>query len=153
MSLLSVVHFRWRLIIIFIMLLLFRNSGAAQYVYADGIIFVANASVPVDSLTHTEIKNIYMGKIKLWENGDKIILAYSSKESSQKLFLKKYLKKTPSQFVNYWRNLMFTGKASSIPKGITDEDELIKYIATQKGAIGYVSSVEQTDGIKTISVK
>ena len=119
---------------------------------AEGLVIIANPSVPVSTLTSQELNNIYTGKIKLWDNGEHIVVVFSKQKDTQINFLKSYINKTPSQFVNYWRNLIFTGKSSTIPKGLTNEDELITYVALTKGAIGYVSADRPLDKVKPISI-
>ena len=152
MALANRLRFRWRILSAVMLILLCRCVWGAPEAFCDHMIVIANQSVPADKLTGLELKNIFTGKIKLWENGDKIILVYSKQKETQIHFFKEYIKKTPQQFINSWRNLIFMGKSSTIPKGMADEKELIKYVSLTKGAIGYVASQKLIDGVKIISV-
>lgn len=144
---------KWQFVLCLVLVFFFGSLAMISHAYSEDLFIIANKSVPIETISSVELKNIYTGKIKLWENGDKIAIAYSKQKSTQTIFLKTYIKKTPQQFVNYWRNLIFTGKSSTIPKGIKDEKELLKYVSGRKGAIGFISSQQLIDDVKTITVK
>ncbi|MBU0992816.1 MAG: substrate-binding domain-containing protein [Proteobacteria bacterium] len=129
------------------------NFFRVPYAFSEPIVFIANDSVPMDSITRKELKDIYTGKTKLWGNGDKIVLTFLKQTDVYAYFLRNYVNKTPTQFVNYWRNMVFMGKATFIPKSIKEEDKLMEYISSTKGAIGYISSNKLIKGIKVIAVK
>jgi hypothetical protein len=47
---------------------------------------------------------------------------------------------------------VFTGKGS-LPKTLSSDAEMVKYVSKTKGAIGYVSAASSTDGVKVLEVK
>jgi hypothetical protein len=72
--------------------------------------------------------------------------------AAHEAFLKTYLGKNDSTLQAFYRSLVFTGKAS-MPKSVANDAEVVSYVAKTKGAVGYVSAVATTDGVKTLEVK
>lgn len=100
-------------------------------------IIIAN-EIGTDTLTTREVKKIYLGRQHLWEDGISIKLATYNDGVLADTFMKLYLGKKHSQFLIYWKQLMFTGRGM-MPKILKTEDGMIKYISETKGAIGYIS--------------
>ncbi len=74
------------------------------------VIFICNRSVPFDSITKAEIKKIFLGQKLNWTPDREITFVIMRKVDIHKQFTKKYTKKSPNQFRNYWRNMIFTGR-------------------------------------------
>ena len=107
--------------------------------FANEVIVIANASVPADTLDENNIKNIFLGKSSKWENNDRITVVILEYSATHKAFLEKYIKRTPSQFANVWRQNMFTGKGKQ-PYKAESIEEVVNYVSNTQGAIGYASS-------------
>ena len=116
---------------------------------ADQLRIIGNRSVPVAPLDAGTIKKIYLGKMKVWDNGMKVEFARLSEGPVTKTFLKTYVKKNLSSFKRYWKKNVFTGGGSA-PVVFEKERDLVAYIERTKGAIGYVSSKAQTDQVKIL---
>ncbi len=119
--------------------------------YADDLIVIANRSVPVSELTKKEVKSIYLGKIKVWDNGLKVYFARLGDDKTTKKFLKHFVKKNPRMFRKYWKRQAFSGGANP-PREFKREKDLVQYVSETKGAVGYISSMSYTDSVKIISV-
>lgn len=120
-------------------------------ILAEDIIIIVNKSVYNESLSVLDVKNIFLGKKKVWDNNEKIVLAVLKKDNTHKKFTRKYLKKNSTQFNNYWKNMVFTGKARA-PRRFKDEEELRGFVAGTQDAIGYISSELYTKDVKKIIV-
>lgn len=116
---------------------------------ADDIIVVANPSVPTDTLAQDEIQSIFLGEIVKWSNNQMITVVTLQDEEMHERFLEKYIRRTPFQFNNVWRRILFTGKGKP-PEKMKSQEELLEYVAKTAGAIGYVSS--GLIGTKTVKV-
>lgn len=115
------------------------------------VVFIANPSVQLDTISKSEIKKIYLGHRLAWPDGNPIKLTIQEKSDIQNEFTKTYIQKTESQFLFYWRRLLFTGKGI-FPKPFPSEKEMISYVAHTKGAIGYVSSGSVAENVKIIHI-
>lgn len=118
-------------------------------VAAEDVLIICNQDVPVEQLNRQEIKDIFLGKNKLWDDKTKIIIVTLKDKNDQLPFLKKFIRKSSSQFKNYWRKMVFTGKGK-IPKSFDTIEEMLAYVAKTKGAIGYVGSTILDEKVKVI---
>lgn len=131
------------------LLLMHINSVCLSYV--NNILIIGNWDLPVDALSRDEIKSIFLGEKIMWDNGKKITFVIL-KTKMHEVFLKEFIGNTESQYRNYWRKLVFTGKSRS-PRSFESEEDMIEYIANSSGAIGYIPSEAYTDKVKIISVR
>jgi len=127
------------------------NGIFANLSYAGDIMVIGNKDVPVSELSINEIRSIFLGEKVKWNN-DQAITFVILKTDLHDAFLKEYVGNTASQYRNYWRKMVFTGKSKS-PKSFNTPEELIGYISDTRGAIGYIPSEAYQDKVKTISVK
>ena len=135
-------------ILIFLLLfpLLIMETASAD------ILIITNKNVAEDSMTQDDIKNIFLGKKSKWHDNTKVHFVVSDNPDLNKMFLKSYVKKTPKQFKAYWKNMVFTGQGKK-PKEFKSTEELLKYVETTDGAIGYVDADTTVVNVKTISVQ
>ena len=118
--------------------------------YAD-ILIVANKSVPAESLEKAELKDIFLGDTIKWKDKSKISIVVQKNGNAHSEFVKEITRKSASQFRNYWKKMVFTGKGSS-PKSFDKSADLLAYVAATKGAIGYVAAETQPKGVKVIKI-
>jgi ABC-type phosphate transport system substrate-binding protein len=119
---------------------------------ASDAVVIANGDVTASSLGADDIKKIFLGKKTTWDNGNKIVLVVQDRTATGDAFLKAYVKKTASQYDNYWKKQVFTGKGKA-PQSFSSDKEIADYVAQTPGAIGYVSAGFGTGNAKTISVQ
>ncbi len=137
----------WMTAIIAAMFFVFSNTVSA----AD-VIIILNNNVKASDINKSIVKKIYSGYKTKWDNNDSIDLTVMLKSELHEKFLKKYVKKTPSQFKMTWRQMMFTGKGSQ-PKNFKTIKEVVEYVSKNEGAIGYVSADVPADNVKVIKTE
>ena len=119
-------------------LLWFFLTWAICFVFPD-VLIITNPDTQISSLKKKEIKDIFTGKRTRWNGSGKIIIATLKNSEVHEEFLREFVKKTPSQFRNFWRRKVFTGEGK-MPKTFENEASLIEFVARTKGAVGYISS-------------
>ncbi|MBU0991887.1 MAG: substrate-binding domain-containing protein [Proteobacteria bacterium] len=118
--------------------------------YAGEVVIIANKDAPTDNLDQDAIKKIFLGNIINWENNEVIMVVLSGDKEIHDAFLKKYIKRTSSQFQNVWRQNLFTGKGA-MSKTLKDSNAVVDYISNTQGSIGYVSSeTSLPDAVKIV---
>jgi len=131
-----------------ISVLLFFCIGLAN----AGDVVVANGQ---NSVSASDLKQMFLGKKKSWANGDKVVLVILKDGAAHDSFMSNRVGKSPSQFLSFWKKLVFTGKGV-MPKQASSEAELLQIVASTKGAIGYVSegaSGSLPGGVSKVTVK
>jgi ABC-type phosphate transport system substrate-binding protein len=138
-----------RAIITFILFLAFLLPVVSS---AGEIVIITNENVTVSTLAQEDLKQIFLGKKTSWDNGDKIIFVVQDRLSVKEPFLKTYVKKSASQYDNYWKKQVFTGKGKA-PQSFSSEQELVQFVSQTPGAISYVTPGADTGNTKTLSIQ
>ncbi len=133
-----------------VMLLLSANVGFVSAVFADTAV-ITNSSVATDSLQKADVKKIFLGQKTKWDDGQAIKFVIMEKSDVHKEFIKTFTGKSTSQFKNYWKKQVFTGKGS-FPLSLNTEKELIDFVASTEGAVGYISTASVKAGVKKIAI-
>ena len=119
---------------------------------AADMVIIANKNVPDDSLTKEDIKQIFLGKKKKWKDNSPITVVLAKTGEAHTELLTKYIDRTPSQFNNVWKRLVFTGEAI-YPTSFSNDSKVIDFVSSRKGAIGYVISNHPPNNIKIIKTE
>jgi ABC-type phosphate transport system substrate-binding protein len=122
---------------------------AAVPVSAADVQVIAHPAVPAE-LAAADVKDIFLGA-KTTVGGAAVEPVLSS-AATHEAFLKTYVGKSDQGFRNHLKSLVFTGKGS-MPKSFASDAEVIKYVASTKGAIGYVTAGADAAGVKKIQVR
>jgi ABC-type phosphate transport system substrate-binding protein len=117
-----------------------------------GVVVIANSDVPDQVLDRRTLAYIFLKKKTTWSNKEAIEVVALTGGPVHEQFLREYLGKTPEQYSSHWSRLVFTGTGSP-PRLLNDEQQVVAYVASVKGAIGYVGSGVDISGVKRIKVE
>ena len=122
---------------------------AATPVLASGFVVIVNKENG-NVLDKSTVASIYKGTLNNWPSGGNIV-AYDLPEDNPAriAFDEEVAGKSVSQLKMLWRELVFTGK-NSPPKKLDSDDDVKKAVATNKQAIGYISSGSADGSVKVI---
>jgi hypothetical protein len=95
---------------------------------------------------------VFLGTKSTLGDGSAVEPVLGQAGAEQDAFLAKYVGKGDQALRNYLKSLVFTGKGS-MPKSFSNDADVVKYVASRKGAIGYVSSAADTAGVKKLQVR
>lgn len=117
--------------------------------FAEISVIVNNANT--DQLNAKLIKRIYLGKIKAFPNGKKVMVyTLNDSASETETFRQSALKKSNSQFKSYWSKLAFTGKGTP-PTEVASAEDMINAIKENDSAIGFIDSSAVTSDVKVVA--
>ncbi len=137
------------------LLILLHITATSSVLGADKeVVLIANPSVKEAAITKKEVRSLFLGMKTKWPDKSKAVFAVHKGGKTHRLFLRKYIAKTVSQFSSYWKKQVFTGKGDH-PKAFKTEKELIAYVARTKGAVAYITKAGWKDakGVKLIKIK
>ena len=112
---------------------------------------IVNPSVTAKALTNDALKDIYLGKTSIWDDGTKITVVIVKEGPSNEALMKR-LNKSPQQFLSSWKKLVFTGKGA-MPELVANDQAMADYIAKTPGAIGYIAKDAVKEGVKELPLQ
>ena len=132
-----------------LLMVLAAPSGALAQKYR----VVVHQDHPTNSIERKDLANIFLGIRTKWDSGTVVTPVEQSLRSTVRAnFAKEILKRSPSAVLEYWKRELHRGtKRPPAVKG-TDR-EVIAFVASKPGAIGYVSAAGQVDEtVKTLEI-
>lgn len=128
-------------------MLLFPNMTAA-----GDIVIIGNKSIAESSLNKQDLKNIYLGRKTAWSDKKRIIFVTLDNKNVSEEFLDEYLNMISAQYANHWLEKVYTGQGTP-PRTFASDEEMIRFIADTDGAIGYVTSSDDLNGVKIFAME
>jgi ABC-type phosphate transport system substrate-binding protein len=114
---------------------------------------VVNSSNSVSSVSKSELLNIFLKKVSVFGNGVAAKpVDQSGSSPARATFSRLYLGKPVYAVKNYWDQQKLSG-AGIPPDEKSSDDEVMSYVKSNAGGIGYVSSDADASGVKVIEVK
>ena len=128
-----------------------RGAGAQE---AAGYKIVVNAANSSAGETKSTLTKIFLKKVREWDDKVKVTpYDLDDKSEARKAFSEAIHGKNVSAIKSYWQRMIFSGRDVP-PDEIATEADLLKRIAADKGAIGYVSAkTALPEGVKELKVK
>ena len=112
---------------------------------------IGNPGLTVAELTANDVRDIFLGS-KTAVDGAAVEPVLRLSGATHEAFLQAYIGKSDSALRNHFKTLVFTGKGAQ-PKAFATDADVLKYVMSTKGAIGYVSASADTGSAKKIQVK
>lgn len=116
--------------------------------------FITHPALAGTTLSASEVGEILHGRRTTWSNGTRIVLITLDEGASPvtALVLKEYARKSPAQFLAYWKRQVFTGKGA-LPRQARDEAELLQLVAATPGALGFIAAEKISDAVALVTVR
>ncbi len=133
-----------------LLLFLLVTLGAAP---ADEprIRFVAHPGLGVTQVDAQLVRRAYLGQpVRV---GDTALVPVLLREDGlQEAFTRRYLQRTASQFMTYWRQQVFAGKGLP-PRSFDTEAKLLEYVRATPGAIAFLRGTGAREGVLVLEVE
>jgi ABC-type phosphate transport system substrate-binding protein len=134
-----------RLIVVIVFIVAGAPIAAAQ------IAVIAHKEAPVDTLTPAQVLDFYSGDLKIWSNKVPVTLFDLKAQSESKEAFYKLLGKTPSRMKSLWLKKLLMGEGEP-PAALPSEEEMLRKVASTRGALGFVSQTKVTKEVKVIVI-
>lgn len=112
---------------------------------------IANHSVAIDSISKAELKRVFLLQTKKLKDGSPVEPVLQKRGAVHDAFFKQLINREGEEIRIYYDGMVFTGKATK-PREVNSDADMVAYVARTQGAIGYVSSSANADGVKVLTI-
>lgn len=111
---------------------------------------IVNSSVPQEKLNVINLRTIFSGRQRYWEDGSNIkVVILGFQNTSHLLFCNQVLDVFPHQIRRSWERSIFSGLSRG-PIIVNDFNEMKKIVAQTPGAVGYIDTYNDEEGVHEI---
>ena len=121
------------------------NAGASD------IKVIVNVSVKADSISANDLRAVFLVTRRTLKDGSPIVPVLNKSGATHEAFVEAYLHRDVDELRTYYQGLVFTGKGS-MPRELSSDTEVTAFVASTKGAIGYVDPNFKAEGVKILLV-
>lgn len=131
-----------------IKIILLTVSLVLVQAYAGGIVVIGNSNVPkTDAAT---IQKIYTGKSISVSGINVTPVGLKSDMDARNRFLQAYLNQDEEKYTAYWTVRRYIGKGAP-PVELGSSAEVIGYVQSTPGAVGYIDEADLKQGMNVIA--
>ena len=112
-----------------------------------------NASNPTSALSKDDLARVYLKKQTTWKGGGSVaVVDQSPKAPVRAQFSMQVLGRDVPTMKNYWQQSLFSGRGVP-PIEQPSDDQVLSFVASNPGAIGYVSAdAPLPAGVKALEI-
>jgi ABC-type phosphate transport system substrate-binding protein len=118
---------------------------------AAQVAIIANKSVPIDSVTQSQVLDIYTGELRRWKNGSPIVAYDLTAEGTVRDQFYEFIGRKSSRIKSIWMKNLLMGEGSP-PESLKTEEDVIGRVAKTPGAIGFVRPEMTNNSVKILAV-
>lgn len=119
---------------------------------AAGFCLIVNQANPATAASASEIADLFLKRTTRWSDGELVrAVDLRPDASARQAFSREVLKRSVSAVRNYWQQRIFSGRDVPPPE-LESDQAVIRYVASHRGAIGYISQCVQASAVKVLKV-
>lgn len=124
---------------------LWASSASGQ------VAVIANPSVPVDTITNSELLDFYTRDIRFWNNKKPVIVFDLKPRGEVKEIFYDFLGKSTSRMKSVWMKKMLSGEGDP-PEALDTETDMLKKVSSTPGSIGFVKQSIVNQSVKILTI-
>ena len=124
----------------------------------DPIVIIVNQTNPVDNLSMSELKKIFMSDRSRWDSGHAVAPVMVVPRVPERIaFLKIVCGMNETDFGRYFVQAAFNGKSATSPREVGGWQGVKNFVATTPGAIGFIKAQDfhgdgSDGGVKSVKI-
>ncbi len=108
--------------------------------WAEDLLVIVNAKNPTAALSSAEVRKYFLKEQVTWPNGEKVRSVDRLGNTSEKrTFLERIVKLSDDELEQFWVSKRYE-KGIPVPPKLHSDNEVIEYVLSFDGAIGYVNA-------------
>lgn len=117
------------------------------------VVVVVSAENPVESLSHADLADIYLGRMHNLPNGQSVVpVDQREKSPAHDAFYSRYLERSPAQIKAHWSKLIFSGRGQP-PRTVASDKAMAEFVAGHPHAIGYLSPERMDKRLRVVPIE
>jgi ABC-type phosphate transport system substrate-binding protein len=129
------------------------GRSPAEQAAQEPLVIVVNRSNPVNGLTFSELRKIFLGQRSHWTPSRRITLVMRDPgEPERKTIVHDVCGMDEDELKNHFLHGLFTGEILVSPKILTSPTGVRKFIFNVPGAIGYLRNSDVDDSVKVLRI-
>lgn len=113
---------------------------------------IVHSETEMSSISRSELSKIFLKRLRTWSNGQ---LAVPVDQSPEREVRSGFTRRVHQQSVVtvevYWKRMIFSGKRLP-PTELANDQEVLDFVRSTPGAVGYVSATAKLDGVRTVTL-
>ncbi len=123
---------------------------AASQATADNILIIGHSDLP--KLDRVTIEKLFTGRIIEINRQPTLVVNAAPGSATRQQFLMTFLAQDEDKYRAYWVVRRFIGKGTP-PKEFATSREIIDFVTSQRGGIGYISATDRTPELNVLIEK
>jgi ABC-type phosphate transport system substrate-binding protein len=113
---------------------------------------VVHPDNPAAEIDREALSRLFLKRTLRWPDGAAVQPVEPAAGRAREAFAAQVHRKSPAAVKSYWTQLIFSGRDVPPLEKATDE-EVLAYVRTTRGAVGYVSPGAEAAGVKALPVR
>lgn len=128
-------------------------TGAESDSVQDNLAIIVNTTNPVDDLSLSELRKVFLGERSHWPNGRRITLVMMEPgQPERKALIREVCQMNEHDLGRHFLHGMFTGEVFVSPKTLASPVGVRKFVFNVPGAIGYLRASDVDSSVKVVRV-
>lgn len=107
----------------------------------------------VTSISPAELSKIFLKRLRVWEDGQTAVAVDQVPSSAaREEFSRRVHGRSVVSIEIYWKRMIFSGKGVP-PRELATDEEVLKFVRSNPGAVGYVTRATRLEGVKELSLE
>ena len=127
--------------------------GSAAGARAQGYKVIVNASNASTRLSKSQVAALFLKKTDRWSSGAAAVpVDLKDDAPAREAFSKKVLGRSTTAVLAYWTQMVFSGR-NVPPATRPSEADVVAFVRSTPGAIGYVSESTPASGVAVVTIE
>ncbi len=127
-------------------------TALAAPALAEEFKVIVHASNTVTSLSRDDAAMLFLKKVTHWGSGKLVQVVEPAPGPVRDAFYRNVAGKSPAAVKAYWNQLIFSGREVP-PVSKTSDEDVVAFVRSNPGALGYVSPGADLHGVKAVELK
>ena len=120
---------------------------------ATPVAIVVSPDVPVDDLSFSEVRKVFLGERQFWSPKLRVVLLMRAPIAPERnVVLRTIYQMSEAQFRQYWISKVFRADVSSGPKIVYSNEMASELVNAIPGAVAFVDATQIPKGLKVVKI-